>query len=214
MIIERRIACFGVLLAMALTLAGCKIVPIGQEQAEDKAGAFDATSYATGLWTKQALPHFFANAKPAAEVIAATMADFAEAGDKFGYRPGEGSPWSFIVNGAGIVTAKNTESRAGTLVVALDGVVPPLEVALQIGPVIRGNAVRDALPFVSFKDFTNQIEYADAGKALTALAVEGIAAGVAGLAVGDHVEFTGAISMAGASDKLLVTPVVLKKAAP
>jgi predicted lipoprotein len=214
MMIDRRFACFGVLLAMALPLAGCKIVPIGQEQADEKARGFDATSYAAELWTKQALPHFSANAKPAAEVIPAIMADFAGAGDKFGYRPGEGSPWSFIVTGTGTVTTKNTESRAGTLVLALDGAVAPLEATLQIGPVIRGNAVRDALPFVSFKDFTNQIEYADAGKALTALAVEGIAADVAGLAVGDHVEFTGAISMAGASDKLLVTPVALKKAAP
>lgn len=212
--IDRRIACFGVILAMALPLAGCKIVPIGQEQADEKAGGFDATSYAADLWTKQALPYFSANAKPAAEVIPAIAADFAGAGDKFGYRPGEGSPWSFIVTGTGTVTAKNTESRAGTLVLALDGAATPLEATLQIGPVIRGNAVRDALPFVSFKDFTNQIEYADAGKALTALAVEGIAADVVSLAVGDHVEFTGAISMAGASDKLLVTPVTLKKAAP
>jgi predicted lipoprotein len=214
MMIDRRIACFGVILAMALPLAGCKIVPIGQEQADEKAGGFDATSYAADLWSKQALPHFSANAKPAAEVIPAIVADFAGAGDKFGYRPGEGSPWSFIVSGTGTVTAKNTESRAGTMVLALDSAAAPLDVTLQIGPVIRGNAVRDALPFVSFKDFTNQIEYADAGKALTALAVEGIAGNVTSLAVGDKVEFTGAISMAGASDKLLVTPVTLKKAAP
>jgi predicted lipoprotein len=212
MMIDRRFACFGVLLAMALPLAGCKIVPIAQEQTAEAAG-FNATTYAQGLWSTKALPHFTASAKPAVEVIPAIISNLPGAGDKFGYRPGEGSPWNFIVSGAGTVTAKNTESRAGTLVLALDAATP-IEVTLQIGPVIRGNAVRDALPFVSFKDFTNQLEYADAGKALTALAVEGIAADIAALAVGDHVEFTGAISMAGASDKLLVTPVALKKASP
>ena len=168
MMIDRRFACFGVLLAMALPLAGCKIVPIAQEQTAEAAG-FNATTYAQDLWSTKALPHFSANAKPGAEVIAAILADFAGAGDKFGYRPGEGSPWSFIVSGTGTVTAKNTESRAGTLVLALDGAATPLEVTLQIGPVIRGNAVRDALPFVSFKDFTNQLEYADAGKALSCI---------------------------------------------
>jgi len=213
MMIDRRAACLGLVTALALSLAGCKIVPIAQEQTAEAAG-FNATTYAQGLWTAQALPHFTADAKPAAEVIPAIIGDLTGAGDKFGYRPGEGSPWSFIVSGTGTVAAKNTESRAGTLVLSLEGAAAPLEVTLQIGPVIRGNAIRDALPFVSFKDFTNQIEYANAGKALTALAVEGVAADVTSVAVGDRVTFIGAISMAGASDKLLVTPVSLKKAAP
>jgi predicted lipoprotein len=213
MMIDRRAACLGVVTALALALAGCKIVPIAQEQTAEAAG-FNATTYAAGLWSAKALPHFTDNAKPAAEVIPAIISDLPGAGDKFGYRPGEGSPWSFIVSGTGTVTAKNTESRAGTLVLSLEGAAAPIEVTLQIGPVIRGNAIRDALPFVSFKDFTNQIEYANAGKALTALAVEGVAADVTSIAVGDQVTFIGAISMAGASDKLLVTPVSLKKAAP
>ena len=36
---------------------------------------------------------------------------------------------------------------------------------IQIGPVIRGTAIRDVLDFVKFNDFTNQIDFAQFGKA-------------------------------------------------
>jgi predicted lipoprotein len=198
-------------LALALNLTGCKIVQIADQEAAAPAG-FDAASYAEGLWTEQALPHFAQTAKPVTEVLPAIIADLPAAGAEFGYRPGEGSPWSFVVTGSGVVAAKNTESRAGTMEVTVEGLPEP--VVLQIGPVIRGNAVRDALPFVSFQDFTNQLEYADVGKALTAIALAGVAPISDSLAVGDNVTFTGAISMANASDRLQITPVVLEKTAP
>lgn len=198
-------------LALALPLSGCKIVQIADQEAAAPAG-FDGVAYADGLWDEQVLPHFSASARPVTEVLPAIVADLPEAGAQYGYRPGEGSPWSFVVTGTGVVAAKNTESRAGTLELTVDGLPDP--VVLQIGPVIRGNAVRDALPFVSFQDFTNQLEFADAGKALTALALAGIAPNAEAIAVGDSVTFTGSVSMANASDRLQVTPVVLEKTTP
>lgn len=208
--IDRRMLCLAMAFAAALSLAGCKIVPIADD-AEAVAG-FNAQAYAAELWAERAVPHFAEAARPVEEVLPAIAADFVKAGAEFGYRAGEGSPWSFIVSGTGVVAAKNTGSRAGTLEVRVDGLSEP--VVLQIGPVIRGNAVRDGLPFVTFQDFTNQIEYADVGKALTALSLDGFAGNVEAIAVGDAVNFTGAMSLAGASDKLLVTPVVLEKAVP
>ncbi len=198
-------------MVLVLPLAGCKIVSIAEQEAAAPAG-FDAAGYAEALWADRALPHFSESARPIVEVWPAIKADLATAGATFGYNAGEGSPWSFIVSGEGVVAAKNTESRAGTLDVTVEGLAEP--VVVQIGPVIRGNAVRDALPFVSFQDFTNQLEYADAGKALTALAAAGVAPKVEAIAVGDSVVFTGAVSLAGASDRLQVTPVILEKAAP
>lgn len=191
---------------LVLPLTGCKIVQIADQQAAAPAG-FDAPAYVEGLWESEALPHFTSAAHPVAEVLPAISADLAKSGEQFGYRSGEGSPWSFIVTGEGKVASKNTESRAGTLEVAVEGLATP--VVLQIGPVIRGNAVRDALPFVSFKDFTNQIEYANAGKALTARALAGFAGGVEAIEAGDTVRFTGAISLSAQSDAVVVTPVEL-----
>ena len=55
------------------------------------------------------------------------------------------------VTGSGTVAAKNTTSRAGTLTVVAEG---ENEVTVQIGPVVRVNSTRHALPFVSFEDLT------------------------------------------------------------
>lgn len=192
-----------------LALSACKIVPIGDKIGET--AAFDATGYAEGLWASQALPHFASAAKPIVDVLPAIAADIGAAGATYGYRPAtEGSAWTFVVSGRGTVTAKNTESRAGTLTVAVEGAAPPLEVAMQIGPVVRGNAVRDSLPFVSFKDFTNQLEFADVGKAFTALSVTATTEAAQAAAVGDVVTFIGVMSLNTSSDKILVTPVSLE----
>ncbi|MEQ9635409.1 MAG: DUF2291 domain-containing protein [Devosia marina] len=205
----------GVLVAsaalMAASLAGCKIVQIADQEAAAPAG-FDAQAYAEELWSDQVLPHFSASARPVAEVIPAVHESLEAAGNAYGYRAAEGSPWAFIVSGTGQVIAKNTESRAGTLDIKVEGL--PDSVALQIGPVIRGNAIRDALPFVSFQDFTNQLEYADAGKALTALALQAISPAAENIAVGDSVAFTGAVSLANAADRLQITLVELDKTSP
>lgn len=204
--IDARMAGLAILL-LAAPLAGCKVVQIADQEAAAPA-RFNADAYASSLWQDQALPHFTSTAHSIAEVLPVLTTDLSAAGAAFGYRSGEGSPWSFIVSGSGTVVAKNTQSRAGTLEVAIDGLAAP--VVVQIGPVIRGNAVRDALPFVSFKDFVNQMEYANAGKALTALAVEGIAGAAAALDSGDTVRFIGAISISRSTDAVLVTPVVLE----
>lgn len=194
--------------AAAAALASCKIIAIGTT---GQPAGFDPTGYAQGIWASKAIPHFTDSAKPMAEVVAAVHKDLATAGSTYGYRPAsEGSPWTFIVGGSVTVVSKNTQSRVGTLTVVLEGAHPPLEFHIQIGPVVRGNAIRDSLPFVSFKDFTNQLEFAEVGKALTALGMEAVAREAARIEPGQRVEFVGSLSLSSKADKLVVTPVSLK----
>lgn len=210
---KRRLAAILLAIGAVSFLGGCKIVSTSDESVGPAKG-FDAVSYAADLWEERILPLFRAEARPAAPVLAAIAEGLDAAGETHGYRPGEGAPWAFVISGTGTVQAINTKSRAGTLDLALEETDPPLVVTLQIGPVIRGNAIRDALPFVSFKDFTNQLDFAEAGKAITALAAEGFAATLEGLAVGDRVSFSGALTLTRASDKVQVTPVLLEELAP
>jgi predicted lipoprotein len=42
----------------------------------------------------------------------------------------------------------------------------PAMMGIQIGPVIRGTALRDASSFIRFSDFTNQFDFAGAANAL------------------------------------------------
>lgn len=70
-----------------------------------------------------------------------------------------------FVKGTGVVTAVDRRSRVGVMLVRVTG-PSPVTVAIQIGPVIRGTALRDASGFIHFSDFTNQSEYAAAANAL------------------------------------------------
>ena len=60
--------------------------------------------------------------------------------------------------------AANVQSRAGTVDVDGDG-DGQADARVQIGPAYRGTALRDSLDFVNFNEFTNQIEFAQFGKA-------------------------------------------------
>lgn len=197
-------------LGSATALAGCKIVPMATSTDGRAAGTFDAHAYAAELWTGKGRSYLIESARPLPEVLAAIARNLDDAGKEYGFRPAaEGAAWTFVVSGEGVIVSKNTQSRAGTLIVRIGETDQSAEVTIQIGPVVRGNAVRDALPFVSFKDFTNQLEYADAGKALTALAMESVTLGVASIDAGKLVAFVGAFSLKAADEKLLITPISL-----
>src|SRR5262245_29072947 len=60
--------------------------------------------------------------------------------------PAGGSPAKArFIKGTGVVTAVDRGSRVGVMRVPLSG---PASVAIQIGPVIRGTALRDASSFI------------------------------------------------------------------
>jgi len=204
-----------------LHAGGCKIVyddPQGEAAGASGGGGarsrgFDAVAWSAEVWEPKVLAHFADGAVELPQVLEALQAGPDAAGEKFGRRAdAEGSPWSFTVRGKGRVKSVNTQSRAGTLVVAVDAPGGPQDVTLQIGPVVRGSAVRDSLPFFNFGDVTNQIEFAQVARALNDRAVAGVKPEVAEVEPGTVVEFTGAMNVSGADDPVLITPVTLKRA--
>ncbi|RVA35667.1 DUF2291 family protein, partial [Mesorhizobium sp. M7D.F.Ca.US.004.03.1.1] len=58
------------------------------------------------------------------------------------------------------------EGKSGIYKVAVDGVPDTLMIRVQTGPAINGTELRDATGKITFGQFTNQIEYQDAGSAL------------------------------------------------
>ncbi len=214
------------LCTILLPLSGCKIVPndqrtsaggssTKQSAAENTAAGFDANSYVDSVWDAQLVPHFDTQANELATVIEAIKTDLDEAGKKFGQRPdAEGSPWSFAVKAQARIVAVNTESRAGTMLVEIATSSGPQQVTLQIGPVIKGSAIRDSLPFFSFGKVTNQLEFAQVGRAFNDRALKQIQAALPALKeAGTSVEFIGAISITGEPESFVVTPVSIKPVA-
>jgi predicted lipoprotein len=198
-----------VIVALGLAVAaatGCKI-KYDSPPGTPVAGVFDAKSYVNGLWDTKVLPLLKDKPVDVRTILAAIAEDPDAAGRQYGNRAGEGEPWTYLVKGVGTVKSVDVTSRHGTMIVELKTSGPPEEVVLQIGPVVFGTSVRDSLPFVSFGDFVNQIEYAEVSRALNDKA---IAAARGQLdfekAAGKTVTFTGAATAPSAGSPLTVTP--------
>jgi predicted lipoprotein len=209
----RRAALFAVLLGAA-TMAGCKVVTIEQDQAirAKRSLDFDAGVYVSRIWTTQALPELQRRATPARELFPAIDANPEDAGARLGRRASEGGAWTFVVRGQGVVTAIDDSSRRGAVEIALgDGV--SRAVKLETGPVVVGTTVRDALPFIAFDDFSDQLAYADVGRALTTTALARLKPVLNDVRPGDRVRFLGAFHLSAPGQPVLVTPVSIEKVA-
>jgi predicted lipoprotein len=156
--------CLGVLLASCRFIPTAEVKSMGDTSLMNGAASFDPDKMVASTWATKVIPYFEQKAGPFVAVrdLAAKAPD--EAGAKYGYRAkSDGSPWTLLVKVEGTIVAADTESRAATVGVDPSGQGKP-EAAVQIGPAMRGTAIRDALDFVSFNDFTNQIDFARFGK--------------------------------------------------
>jgi predicted lipoprotein len=153
-------------------LASCRLIAtadvpgLANANAPSGSGAFDPDKMAASMWSTKIVPYFEKKAGAFEQVhdLAAKSPD--EAGSKFGFRAkSEDTPWTLMVTLDGVIVSADTESRASTISVGATSQDKAVA-TVQIGPAIRGTAIRDALDFVSFGDFTNQIDFARFGKAL------------------------------------------------
>lgn len=186
-------------------------VPAGQEKAgAGGSAAFDAKTYVNGIWTSKVVPTVEKDAVPAAELIPALDADQAAASKKYGNQAGTGSPYAFLVRGIGTVTAVDEEAPTHPLTVKVDGLSGKTgAVQVVTGPVIAGTALRDAVKFIKFGDFTNQLDYADAATELNSKIKADVLSKVkAKDLVGKKVTFAGAFSLV-APGVVLVVPTQL-----
>jgi predicted lipoprotein len=138
-------------LAMGLLLSSCvpwTTRPIENEKTSGT--AFDANAFVDSVWDSKVMP------------AAAGAPDIAQV-----FGGGKAPPaGAVLVRGAGRVLRVDTTSRSGLMYVDVAPFDGRADAALQIGPVLRGTALRDALPFIQFSQFVNQLEFARVGNAL------------------------------------------------
>ncbi|NEJ73936.1 DUF2291 family protein [Rhizobium phaseoli] len=206
----------GALLAavVAAALPGCKIIktPTAEEKAAAAAKtAFDPNAKVEAIWQPEVVPYFEKRAGELKDVMQLVATSPDTAGEKFGNpRKQSSSPWTYAVKITGKVVAADTASRAATLDVDADG-DGKADAKVQIGPALRGTALRDTLEFVNFNEFKNQIEWAQFGKAFNEKANTAILSSVPrdGL-VGKTVMVIGAFALPKSGELPLVTPSELK----
>ena len=174
-------------------------VPAGQAKSQGAAGsaAFDAKTYVQSIWDSKVVPTVQKDAVPASELLPALDASQDAASKKYGNQAGTGSPYAFLVKGAGTVTAVDQEAPTHPLTVKLDGLSgKTANVQVVTGPVIAGTALRDAVKFITFGNFTNQLDYADAATELNNKVKADVLSKVrAKELVGKKVSFAGAFSL-------------------
>ncbi|WP_159591739.1 DUF2291 family protein [Chelativorans xinjiangense] len=199
-------------LLVAASLAGCKLVKNeGETGTGGTAQGSKLDTLVDEMWRARVVPHFEERAVDLAILVPAVGSGLEAAGLEYGYRAGgEGTPWTFATRFSGRVVAANTETRAATATIDIDG-DGTADATVQLGRVIRGTALRDALPFVSFTDFADQIEFAGFSRALNSRAyAEALEALPRETLEGRTLSGVGAFTMRGQTDEILITPIAVE----
>ncbi|MFF5288642.1 DUF2291 family protein [Paractinoplanes globisporus] len=196
-----------VLVLVAALMGACSKVPgvyvyekDGQAAAA-KPGAADPKQYVADTWSAKIVPTVHDKAVDVATVAAAVAKDPAAAGKQYGHQSGTGSPFAYMVKGTGTVTGIDTSVPTGPMTVE----VGTTKVTIATGPVIAGTAIRDAVGFISFGDFTNQIDYANVANQINLKVKSDVLAKVDLATVkGKKIDFYGAFSALGPGTIFLV----------
>ena len=164
------------------------------------AGMFDPNGYVTSIWESRVLP----TAQSSAIELRAFMESQAPRADlKAGSSIGNATvptgnataTRAVFVKGTATVAEIDRKSRIGLARLRLPWSKDGQAAAIQIGPVLRGTALRDAIEFVRFTDFVNQLEFAGVANALNDRVVNGVLAAVSiDELAGREVTFVGAVN--------------------
>lgn len=194
-------------LAAIVSLTACKILPTPSAENGGTGSAFNPDKMVEDIWAAKVIPYLQQKAGPFPEVHALAKTDPAAAGARYGNpKKQANSPWTFAVRLEGKVVAANTQSRAATMDVDADDDGKP-DARVLIGPAMRGTALRDSLDFIQFNDFTNQIDFAQFGKAFNAYADKTVLSKLPREALeGRSVKILGAYTPGSGQDLPLVTP--------
>jgi predicted lipoprotein len=126
-----------------------------------EAEEFDAAAYGEENYASTVKPAIEEDPVDLATLVPLLDEDPDAAGEQYGKRQGT-SPYTYSVT----LTGTAGEPAGGLMPVTVPGVPKSTRIAVQVGPAINGTALRDATGLVSFNDFVNQVEYADAATAL------------------------------------------------
>jgi len=153
-------------LPLLIVSSGCTLATVRslEDDAEAKTG-FNPANYVASIWDTEFVPTMEANAVDISQLLVELDANEEAATEQYGNRTSTG-PYSFMTRGEARIITVNRESRVGLAELDLSPFDGTADIFLAIGPVLRGNALRDAVGFIQFNDFTNQVEFAQVSDAM------------------------------------------------
>jgi predicted lipoprotein len=178
-------------------------VPINPEKGNGKVNvissgekAVDLAAYLEDYLESAILPEIEERRIDLSTLIATAANGWEPAGVAYGVRKGEiGAKYNFIVHDTVTVLEVNTKSRAGFMLVECEDLQTDFTIAITIGPVLRGTAIRDSLICVDFNQFVNQMDFAGLANELNKIGNENMLQNVdVDALVGKTIEFTGSFT--------------------
>ena len=168
---------------------------------------FDPVSYVEEIWYSKIIPTISNDSEEITFMLDELFSNKELAEEKYGHRSGTGS-YSFMVNGKAEIIGLNKESRVGTIELKLSKDYDA-KIFITIGPVIKKDSIRDAVKFIKFNDFVNQLDFAGVSRIIKTRVMNEII-GPLNLnnIVGKQINFEGAITF-DRNDKIFITPTML-----
>jgi predicted lipoprotein len=203
-------------LAFLVNLAGCSafftIIPIDKAKIEAPQGSasnkgFDKVAYVDGIWNEKVLPTVQQKATDFSQLYTELTLNQDAASQKYGNKVG--GPYNFLTKFEGKVLSADTSSRVGLITTQVETTNGPVNLTVQVGPVVQGTAIRDALGIIAFNDFVNQLQFADVADELNTRALKNALNNTDPTSlVGKTVDITGAFTLDN-KDKIVITPVFM-----
>ncbi len=196
-----------ILMLSLLILTGCSLATVRtiEEDRLAKEG-FSAQNYVAGIWDDDFMPTLENESVEITTLLSEIDVDEDAAIEQYGNRTSTGS-YSFMASGEAQILLINRESRVGLAELDLAPYDGTADIFLAIGPVLRGNALRDAVGFISFNDFTNQVEFAQVSDALKDRVDSDVLSQIdIDSLTGETIQFLGAFSLDD-RDEIVIMPV-------
>ena len=167
------------------------------------------TKYVDAIWASKLLPTVKRSAVDLPTLLADLKRDREAASKKWGHYSVLDAPPAFLVKGEGRVVSVDTTSLVSQAGIAL-GSSAKADVFIQLPPIFSGTDVRDALPFISFGQFVNQVQYGEVALAINAKIADTSFAHVNVDALkGKRIAFTAAFTRSSAP-RPLMTPITIE----
>jgi predicted lipoprotein len=170
----------------------------------------DPTDYVNKYWASKILPTVKQSAVVLPTLLAALKQDKAATAKRYGNVATLGGQPTFLVKGTARIVSVNTSgipSQAGLAV----GAAKAPTASMQLGPIITGTDVRDAMKFINFNQFADQVTYSEVATAINKRIVTTTLDKLDNSKLkGKRVTFTGAFTLG--PGKPLITPITVKVA--
>lgn len=206
---------------VCLALVGaCTVVKIEEDDGDGedqyatwtKTGTgFQASEYVAAVWDERILPVYEEEAVDYTTVLSSLRDDRQSASERYGLARETGEPFFvFKVRGTCRVVEYDDSSRNGVIRVDMEPADGEVDATLQVGPVIRGTAIRDSMEFIRFTDVGNQLQFAALANELNArMRKDSVEPLDLPSIVGKRISFLGAFRFQEADEveDIVVTPV-------